>query len=233
MTKIILSDFGILYDAFVGKKTAFPVKILRRFKDDLYTFVLTREQRPQMLVAPLEDDRIDEETLALTIGVSNVGRYGLAHAVNADQWYRNIILHDLQHSPDDLLEFAYPELGKQNSWKLPVWYYLSRAEKEHELSVEKAPLLYNEIVTEKSILSSRKAINGRTIEQVWGEEKCNLNKAIRLMSMMPEELISNEGLTSVLEELFADKEILGKLDRTNRSYLRRLIRIYDFLTWRK
>ena len=233
MTKISLSDFSIFYNALAGKKAAFPVKILRRFKDDLYTFVLTSEQRPKMMVAPLDDQRIDEETLALTIGVSSIGRYGLGRAVNADQWYRNIILHDLQYSSDDLLELAYPELGKQNSWKIPVWYYLSTAAKKHELAIEKAPSSYSEIVTEKSIQSSKTAINGRTIIQVWEDERHNLYKAIRIMSMMPEELISNDGLASVLKELFTDKEILSRLDSNNRSYLRRLIRIYDFLNWGK
>lgn len=162
-----------------------------------------------------------------------IGRYGLGRAVNADQWYRNIILHDLQYSSDDLLELAYPELGKQNSWRLPVWYYLSTATKKHALAIEKAPSLYSEIVTEKSIQSNKTAINERSILQVWEEERHNLNKAIRLMSMMPEELISNDDLSSILEELFTDKDILCRLDSNNCSYLRRLIRIYDFMNWSK
>lgn len=73
-----------------------------------------------MRVAPLGEERIDEDTLAITIGLASTGYYGLARAVNSEQWYRNSILHDLQFSEDDLLEYVYLELAKQNSWKLPV-----------------------------------------------------------------------------------------------------------------
>lgn len=43
MTKIALSNFEILYDALSKKKAAFPVKVLRRFKDEMYRFILTNE----------------------------------------------------------------------------------------------------------------------------------------------------------------------------------------------
>ena len=69
-----------------------------------------------MQVAALDDGRIDENMLALSIGLASTGVYGLARAVNSEQWYRNIILHDSMYSCDKLLEYVYPELAKQNSW---------------------------------------------------------------------------------------------------------------------
>lgn len=98
MTKIVLSDFKLLYDALAIKKAALPVKLLRRFKDELYTFALTQQPGPTMQVASLEDGRIDENMLALSIGLAATGVYGLARAVNSEQWYRNIILHDSLYS---------------------------------------------------------------------------------------------------------------------------------------
>lgn len=76
MTKIILSDFGILYDALSAKKAALPVKLLRRFKDELYSFALTQQPGPTMQVAALDDGRIDENMLALSIGLASTGVYG-------------------------------------------------------------------------------------------------------------------------------------------------------------
>mgnify|MGYP000573862705 CR=1 FL=1 len=87
----------------------------------------------------LEDGRIDENMLALSIGLTTTGVYGLARAVNSEQWYRNIILHDSLYSCEQLLEFVYPELAKQNSWKLPVWYYISKSNMKSELAEEKSP----------------------------------------------------------------------------------------------
>jgi len=115
----------------------------------------------------LEDGRIDENMLALSIGLTTTGVYGLARAVNSEQWYRNIILHDSLYSCEQLLEFVYPELAKQNSWKLPVWYYISKSNMKSELAEEKAPHSYTEIVTESTIKRNRSAIGERTAWEVW------------------------------------------------------------------
>ena len=115
----------------------------------------------------MEDGRIDENMLALSIGLTTTGVYGLARAVNSEQWYRNIILHDSLYSCEQLLEFVYPELAKQNSWKLPVWYYISKSNMKSELAEEKAPHSYTEIVTESTIKRNRSAIGERTAWEVW------------------------------------------------------------------
>ena len=234
MTKITLSDFGILYDALAVKKAALPVKLLRRFKDELYTFALTRQPGPMMQVAPLEDQRIDENMLALSIGLASTGVYGLARAVNSEQWYRNIILQDSPYSCEQLLEFVYPELAKQNSWKLPVWYYITKSTKRNELAEEKAPKQYGEIVTDSAIQRNRSAIAGRTAWQIWTEEKENLLKAIRLLGYLPENQVNVEQYRQILGAIFDENvNILSSLDSPNRSNLHRMIRIYDFLKYRQ
>jgi len=232
MTKVTISDFGILYDALSVKKAALPVKLLRRFKDELYTFALTQQPGPTMQVAPLEDGRIDEDMLALTIGLTSTGVYGLARAVNSEQWYRNIILHDSVYPCEKLLEFVYPELAKQNSWKLPVWYYITKSAKRSELAEEKAPKLYSEIVTDSTIQRNRSAIAGRTAWQIWTEEKENQLKAIRLLGCLPENKIDIDQYQCILEMIFNENNnILNSMDGPNRSNLHRMIRIYDFLRY--
>lgn len=234
MTKVSLSDFGILYEALSKKKAAFPVKVLRRFKDDLYNFILTNEPTETMQVAPLEDERIDENTLAITIGLSSTGFYGLARAVNSEQWYRNIILQDLQYSDDDLLEYVYLELAKQNSWRLPVWYYLGRAKKEYPEIVDRAPKNYSDIVSKDSIDRNKSAIKSRTMKEVWEQEKHNQSKAIRLLGFLPYEKVDAEELGQVLKEIFEnDPACIFNAVGMNKSNIRKLIRIYDFLKYKK
>lgn len=180
----------------------------------------------------LEDGRIDENMLALSIGLTTTGVYGLARAVNSEQWYRNIILHDSLYSCEQLLEFVYPELAKQNSWKLPVWYYISKSNMKSELAEEKAPHSYTEIVTESTIKRNRSAIGERTAWEVWTQEKDSLMKAIRLLGCMPEEKIDVNQYRSILQAIFTENNnILSSLDSPNRSNLHRMIRIYDFLEY--
>lgn len=146
--------------------------------------------------------------------------YGLARAVNSEQWYKNIILHDSIYPCEQLLEFVYPELAKQNSWKLPVWYYILKSSIKSELAEEKAPHLYSEIVTESTIKRNCSAIGERTAWEVWTQEKGNLMKAIHLLGCMPEEKINVNQYRSILEAIFTENNnILSSLDSPNRSNL--------------
>lgn len=234
MTKITLSDFGLLYEALSKKKAAFPVRVLRRFKDDLYHFILTNEPTSTMRVAPLEDERINEDTLAITIGLAPTGFFGLARAVDSEQWYRNIILHDLQYSADDLLEYVYLELAKQNSWKLPVWFYLSQAKKDYPDTLMRAPKSYSEIVSNDSIGRYRSAIHARTVREIWEQEKDNQNKAIRLLGFVPYENVNADDLEMILKEIFESQpNCIAMAEGPTKSNIRKLIRIYDFLKYRK
>lgn len=234
MTKIILSDFGILYDALSVKKAALPVKLLRRFKDELYSFALTQQPGPTMQVTALDDGRIDENMLALSIGLASTGVYGLAQAVNSEQWYRNIILHDSMYSCDKLLEYVYPELAKQNSWKLPVWYYIANSDYKSSLAESKAPHSYNDIVSEDSIKRNRTAIADRTAMEIWTQEKANVFKAIRLLGFLPEDKIDVKQYQQILKTIFEENaNILSSSNTSDRSSLKRMIRIYDFLLYKQ
>lgn len=232
MTKIILSDFGLLFDALSKKKAAFPVKILRRFKNDLYSFILTNEPSETMRVAPLEDERINEETLAITIGLAETGTYGLALAVDSEKWYRNIIFHDLQYTGEQLLKYVYIGLAKQNSWKLPIWYYLKQADGNYQEFEDKAPHVYHDIVSIDSIKRNKAAIHSRSMQELWNQEKHNQNKAIRLLGVMPEEKVDVNNLEEILKEIFErNPNCLKTENSNNKSNIRKLIRIYDFLKY--
>jgi len=236
MTKVLLSDFGVLYEALSAKKAAFPVKILRRFKDDLYSFIMTSEQKTTMRVAPLDDKRIDENTLAITIGESaSTGMVGLVSNVNGDEWYRNIILKHLNYSADDMLNLRYKELAKQNSWKLPVWYYVNSAvnQKDLQFAIEKGASKYQDIVSPKDIERNKSGVKDRSLSEIWAEEKDDRKRALRLMAALPEDKVNIKDLESILVGIFnEDKEVLSKSEPTTRTHLRKLIRIYDFLKYK-
>ena len=57
MTRLTLSDFGILYDALAAKKASIPVKMLRRFKEEIYTYAVTSKPGPLLMVADLDDKK--------------------------------------------------------------------------------------------------------------------------------------------------------------------------------
>ena len=234
MTKISLADFGILYDALSAKKASLPVKVLRRFKDEIYSLALRSDPGPILQVAPLDDKRITDDMLAISIGLSQTGRYGLISAVKSEQWYRNIILHDLYFSADDLLRDVYPELSKTNSSIIPLWYYIDNSKEKNESIIEKAPKRYSDIVKDEAVNRVRTSIRNRSVMQIWNDEKGKQSRALRLLGNMSEESIKIDEYEKILNDLFTEnRNILSELNDNDRSSLRRMIRIYDFLKFGK
>ncbi|WP_367567594.1 SIR2 family protein [Lacrimispora sp.] len=235
MRKVALGDFMLLYCAMEGKKAKLPVKILRRFKQELYNYTITNIPTANLRVAALEDDRVADEELVLAIGkVSDLGLKGLS-GIDSNEWYRNIVIGDLDFSADELLEYAYPKVLKQNSGRLPVNKYLSEAAREFPECKKLAERQDFDTIISATIKRNRGCLgNYISVKQIWKQEKHSLEKATRLMSHLEEGKIDVEELEEVLQELFEnDVNLLQNADPHIRTNIRRLIMIYDYLKWGK
>lgn len=101
MKRVVVEDFKLIYKALEGKKSKLPVRILRRFKQELYDFTVTNMPTANMRVASIEDDRVQDEELVMAIGrYSDYGLRGL-HGLKADEWYRNIVVEDIEFSAEN------------------------------------------------------------------------------------------------------------------------------------
>ena len=67
MKRVVVEDFKIIYRALEGKKSKLPVRILRRFKQELYDFTVTNMPTASMHVASIEDDRVKDEELVMSM----------------------------------------------------------------------------------------------------------------------------------------------------------------------
>ena len=159
MKKITLSDFMPFFKALENKQSKIPAKLLRKFKQDFYNYTITSNPTGSLRVAHIEDSRVNDEDLVLAIGTSaDLGVKGLS-GINGDEWYRSILLSDLDFSADDLLEYALPALAKTNSGRLPVNKYLKAATRifpEAESIAKK--YTFEKIIT-NSIKNNKKYVN--------------------------------------------------------------------------
>lgn len=93
MKKIQLEDYLLLYNALKGKKAKLPVRLLRRFKQELYNYTITNIPTSNLRVAAIDDTRVADEEFVMAIGkVSDLGLKGLS-GIDSNEWYRNIILN--------------------------------------------------------------------------------------------------------------------------------------------
>lgn len=235
MKKISLSDFMLLYNAIENKKAKLPAVILRKFKQELYEYTITNTPTANLRVASIDDERVMDEDLVLAIGkASEFGLKGLS-GLDGNEWYRNIILEDLEFPPDDLLEYAFPKLIGQNSGKLPLNKYLFEAKKEFPECRHIAEKQDFDAIISKTIKNNRKCLGEyQSVKQIWSREKNPSGKALRLIAHLKENQIDMKELEDVLIELFeTDVNILQNVNSNERSDIRRLIRIYDYLKWGK
>lgn len=235
MKKIVLSDFMLLYNALGKKKTKLPVKILRRFKEELYNYTVTNMPTANLRVAALDDTRVDDEELVLAIGkVSDLGLKGLK-GIDGNEWYRDIVLSDLEFTADEMLEYAFPKVLKQNSGRLPIHKYLAESTKDFPECKELAEKLNFDTIISPSIKKQRKSRGEYTsVKQIWNQEKASLERATRLIAYLEEEQIEVSALEEVLKEIFSeDVNALQNVKSAVRTNIRRLISIYDYLKWGK
>lgn len=237
MTKVMLSDFMPLYSALGNKQAKLPVRILRRFKEELYTYVVTHTPTATLRVASIDDNRLGDEEMVLAIGrADQLGLRGL-RGLNGNDWYRDVVLNDISDfTADELLEHAFPAVWRQNSGALPVNKYLAAATKpfpECEAVAQKQDF---DTIISATIKKYRHTRLGsyRSVKEIWENEKHSLVRATDLIAHLTEEAIDVDALEEVLIEIFADNpDILSKGIQGERTNIRRLIRVYDYLKWGK
>ena len=227
MTKITLSDYSLLYNAIGKKKMKIPVRLLRILKDELYLFTLTNQPTHNIKVAMIDDERISNDELVMSIGTTETVNINGLKGVTSDQWYRNIVMNDLNFEVKDLLTYA-PELAKQMSGTLPI----NSLYQEKYSSIDNISRLiindYEDIIS-NTIKKERQRHPQISIKDILGQ-KLDFDKELLYIAFLEENQIDLQDLENYLKNKFIkNKDILKEAKSNIRTNLRRLIRIYDYL----
>ena len=236
MTRVTIDNFGLLYEALSAKESKISVKMLRRFKEEIYTYVISSQPGPLMQVAQLDDTKVDEDKLCISIGLTNTGEYGLKNIIDVDIWYRDIITNELEKlgfSYAQRLDLAYSSVFKNSNGLFPVHKYLANVEGDYPAVAAHAAKTFEELIS-NTLRKWRKKLKYSSVKELWESEKSDPNRATRLLSCLPEQSIDAEELHSVLSEIFTtDENVLSGRNSGLSTNVRRLIRVYDYLRWGK
>lgn len=229
MTKVTLSDYSIIYNAISMKKMSIPVRLLRVLKDELYLYTLTNEPTRNIKVAPLDDERVSNDDLVLSIGTTEVLSIDGLRGITPSQWYRNIVMDDLNFTDTDLLSYA-PYLSRSESGKLPINSLYQ--EKYNSIpGLSKLLIVDYEDIISNTIKKGRQRKGYTGFEDVL-QQKFDQNKEMYNLAYLTEEQMDLNKLELYLKDIFKkDMDVLN-LDNSCSAYrtnLRRLIRIYDYL----
>ncbi|MCR0152036.1 SIR2 family protein [Holdemanella porci] len=227
MTKITLSDYSLIYNAIGKKKMKIPVRLLRVLKDELYLFTLSNEPTKNIKVAPIDDDRVANDELVISIGTTETVNLNGLKGISTDQWYRNIVMQDLKYDTKDLLAYA-PTLAKQVSGILPINSLYEDKFKDIE-GIDKLLVNDFEDIISKTIERERRRHPQVDIQSIL-KEITDIDKQMLNIAYLKKEQINLINLENYLKSKFEqDSEILKSSKQSTRTNLRRLIRIYDYL----
>ncbi len=189
-----------MYEALAQKRTSLPAKVLRLFKQEFYTYALTSQPTAMIRVADIEDTRVGDEELILAIGKpSDFNLRGLK-GLTAKEWYRHIVLHDLEFTADEILEYAYPPLMSTNN-TLPLNMLLREATKVFPECNEKAKRTFDDNLS-STIRNqrARRKIPNRSVKGILSDNSHIINKAMDNIAYLYENEINCDDLEAFLKK---------------------------------
>ncbi len=231
VTRIQTDNFSKIFSAMQSKKSTLPVKVLRMFKQEFYNYTITNQPTATIRVAGIDDISVHDEDLVLAIGkASALGLRGLK-GITAEEWFRNVVLEDLEFTADEILENAYPNLIAKNN-KLPLNKLLSRAKREFPECEEKADKSFDSTL-HRTIRTNRKGrfIPIRSVDGI--VRSLPLDKAMSTIAYLNEEEIDIIELERFLWGKFNEHGFWSSLTSLSCSDFKRLVRIYDYLKYGK
>lgn len=87
----------------------------------------------------------------------------------------------------------------------------------------------------RTIKNKRNVVSSySSVSDLWNHEKSNESRAYCLLCHLPEEKPDVDELGHILENIFKkDRDAFQHMITDQRTNIRRLIRVYDFLKWRQ
>lgn len=233
VTAIKTDNFSAIYQAISTKRSALPAKLIRLFKQEFYTYALTNQPSASIRVADINDQSVDDAELVMAIGKpSTFGLKGLS-GMTSEEWYRNIVLHDIEFSSDEILEYACPILMKQNN-KLPMRMLLSSAKNEYPQYETEWDKTYDDLLN-ATIKKYRKTkqFKKRSVQGMIDEFEGDFSKIVSYIPYLYEHEIDIDALEALLTDCFTKLGFYGGLSSPIKSNVNRLVRIYDYMRYKR
>ncbi|KFM92948.1 SIR2 family protein [Paenibacillus macerans] len=237
MTKVITDSYEELYSLILENKSKYPTKLIRRLKEDMYSLALTSDSPERILVMPMADDDINSSDVEVVVGFGLVelGKQGY-RGISPEQVYLDIVF-DTQNFNNKLLVYeTFPVLLKQVAYSLPVFKYI--AEFDYETLPEElerfTTYTFDNNLANNSILKARAKLRLSSIDEAIEKAGLDVKRQIAFIQTLAESNIDIQKLESYLKEvLTANEKILVNSDQYTKTTLKKLIKMLDYLKYKK
>lgn len=233
MTKFPTKNFVPIYEAIYEIKSSYSPKVLRRLRKDIYELAEVEKSKSKILVRGFDslNDIPEDTNIIIGIGTSPA-RNG--HLIKAEEIYEDIVKDNHLFNPKLVIEEYLPELLKRNSGGLPMYKYISQYEgklyERVEISRQKIKNINSFLNTnqKQGKIRYRNKLHECTVKAIIDIE--GKENAYKRLIYLEENELNLEELSKYLRTLFKEN---GISILKNNSELKRLIRIYDYVKYKK
>ena len=236
MTKIKLNSFEVLYEAMLENKAKYSAPILRKLKQDIYELVLTNEPTEKMKVVGLtEDDKLEDVEVVVGVGIlSELGKKGY-ETFSAEEIYNDIVFNHKDINPQMIVETSLPNLLKQHSKSIPIYKYIKEFKGDLPSIVNQSIKTEFDDFLNKTLKERRQSLNlGEfTIKDL--RKKYDDMRCLEYIPLLNKDKIDIEELSEFLQYILREYPNLLSTEgkQSDRTNLKRLIRIYDWIKYYK
>ena len=232
MIKIKTNNFSELYRNLKEIKAKYSPRVIRDLRNEIYK--LAEASNPNSLVVATGFENLNklDDTKLYTIGIG-IKEDGYGIPITAEKIYEDIILDNGYFMPDLIVSYYLPTLLKTNSGGLPIYKYLKDYKENISENIKKEITKRTEL---KDFLNKqqnnlkenyRNTLNTKTINHIISREENT--EAYKKIYFLEKDEINLDDLENYLKNIITQNLVSIK----NNSELKRLIRIYDFLKFRK
>ena len=233
MKKILLKDYGMLYEALAQNRTKYPVRILRALKQDIYKLVATNDPENKLrIMLPMENlENFSNVEYVIGVGVSDMPERSY-QTYQAEDIFLDIIFDDKNFNNNLLVDYTLPIHLSRTSGSMPIYKYLSQYNGAvlpdiYKYYIEKSSTI--EDLYSATFKKQRTTSYGNSIKEI--STTYEQNKALRYIALLPPDKISlNELHDFLYTALYGYKDKINT-GQSHSSDFRRLIKIYDWLAY--
>ncbi|EJY56431.1 hypothetical protein URH17368_0864 [Alicyclobacillus hesperidum URH17-3-68] len=230
ITRIRASSFEPVYKALARYKRKYPVKVMRKMKNQIYDLILNNDPRGQMhAVMDLERDDVDLSEVEFVVGVGITQQLASKgyESISAKELFEGVIF-ETDLDPEQVVLKTIPQVLQRDGF-IPIFKYVADSripvnELDEKIRI-RLDVDFDYFITQTT-RSKGSHIRGyyTTIEHM--QKDYPLHMTIEFIPLLGEENINRAELLAFITENF---KLIESKEQVIRSNFRKLIRIYDYL----
>ena len=234
MTRVSLNNYSELYSLLYNIKAKYPTKVLRQIKNDIYKLTLTTDPNSKLVALNLaSNEQTNEFEYVFGIGALEIGRTGFK-SVPVERLYRDVVF---ANDPELIAKFVIEDtlplhMSVCGRFNIPVYKYIS----QYDFPLPERYNIYetrtfDDLLT-GTLRNTRNKRRFHSIKDIENNDSLSMTAKLNGMAALPQNEIDVEDLHNFLIRTFElNPDILA--DAKLKSPMKKLIRAYDFIRYKK